>query len=64
MDLGPILNGFGRYYCVFLTLFFRFFGSSFSIAFYMGYVWNVHGICIRYRWKLYYFSFLCQFSLE
>ena len=41
MILGVILG-------VFSTLFLMFFGSSFGIAFYMGYVWNVYEVGMAY----------------
>ena len=41
MILGVILG-------VFSTLFSMFVGSSFGIAFYMGYVWNVYEVGMAY----------------
>ena len=46
--LGTILDGSGSYFCVFLTLSLMFFWLSFSIAFYMGYVWNVYEVGMAY----------------
>ena len=40
-DLGPILGGFGRYSCVFLTIFSMFLGLSLSRVFLDGNVWNM-----------------------
>ena len=47
-DLGSILGGVRSYFCVSLTLFWMFFGLSFSIAFYIGYVWNVYEVGMAY----------------
>ena len=50
-DLAPILGGFGRYFCVFLTLCLMFFWVSFSIACYMG-AWSRYSICINFAWAM------------
>ena len=43
-DLGSILGGFEKYLYVFLKLCFMFCWVSFSIAFYIGYAWNVYEV--------------------